>query len=121
MYKWFESINISRDNLFVTNIVKCIPSKQLSISHIQSCLGYIETQIEIIKPSVIITLGQVAISSVLKRAFNLENNHGQLLYYNNIPLFPLFDPHIVNNNQLLKKSVWLDLKKIREFIDGKVN
>ncbi len=116
--KWFSSIGLRYDELFVTNIVKCIPSQKITIPHIEKCFDHLQKQINIVAPLLIVTLGQVAISSLLKKQFNLELNHGELVYFNNIPVFPVFDPHIVFKTPSLKKPVWDDLKKIRNFMDG---
>ncbi|MCK4795996.1 MAG: uracil-DNA glycosylase, partial [Spirochaetes bacterium] len=83
--------------------------------NIETCKKHLDKQLEIIQPELILSLGQLTLSSLRKTFTDINSNHGQIFYYNDIPSFPTFHPMDVLSNPLLKKNVWEDLKKIQEF------
>ena len=116
--KWLNAINININDIFITSLLKC-PIKKIKISkeHIEKCLDYIDKQLEIIKPGIILVLGQLPLSSLKKSFTDIKSNHGQLFYYNEIPCFPIYHPLDVLKNPALKKIVWDDLKKFKKILE----
>ena len=114
--KWMNAIDINFNDIFITNLLKCPPKKNpITKENIETCKKHLDKQLEIIQPELILSLGQLTLSSLKKTFTDINSNHGQIFYYNNIPLFPTFHPMDVLSNPLLKKIVWEDLKKIQEF------
>jgi len=70
--KLLSLINLKRDEIYITNILKCHPPKNHNPSRqeIDSCIGYLHEQIKIIKPKIILTLGKYASKEVFTN-FNL--------------------------------------------------
>src|SRR4030042_4307855 len=63
--KWMNAININSGDVFITNLLKCVPKNtKITKEIIESCWNYIDIQLDIIKPKIILTLGQLALSSV---------------------------------------------------------
>ena len=116
--KWLNAININIDDVFITGLLKC-PIKKVKIlkEHIEKCLNYIDKEIEIIDPKVILILGQLPLSSLKKRFIDIKTNHGKFFYYNEIPCFITYHPLDVLKNPSLKKTVWEDLKKLKNFLE----
>lgn len=118
--KWIEAINLNLSDLFITNLLKCPPKKNpVTKENIESCRYFFDKQIEILEPQVIITLGQLALSVCKKRFVDLNRSHGELFYYNDIPVIPTFHPSEVLSNASFKKVVWEDLKKLKAFLSKK--
>jgi len=119
--KWLNAINIDIEEVFITNLIKCVPKKNnITKDIINACRIYLNEQLDIIKPSIILTLGQITLSSLKQSRLDLKNNHGNIFYYNKIPFIPTYHPKDVLLNQDLKKSVWADLKILKNFIENRM-
>jgi len=115
--KWIEAIQFTMNDVFITNILKCPPKgTPISKEHIEACFAYIDRQLEIIQPSLIITLGQLTLSACRKRFIDLARSHGELFQYKEIPVIPTYHPSEVLANPVLKKAVWNDMKNARNFL-----
>lgn len=120
-YKWLYSINIKKEKIFITSILKCFHyNKKIEREYIEQCRYYIDRQIEIVNPSLIITLGDVALSSLRKEKSENKNLHGQKFIYNNRVFFTTYHPKDMLKDIQIKKDIWLDLQKIRDFIKKEI-
>ncbi len=70
---FLKKANLKRDKIFITNLVKCHPlrNRDPKIFEIQTCSKYLDMQIDLIKPKIIITLGRFASRYIFKK-FNLS-------------------------------------------------
>lgn len=117
--KWLSAIEIDFNDVFITNLVKCpVKKRNLTKGMIETCWKYIDEQIKIVNPKIILTLGQVVLSSIKRGFCDIKKNHGVSFYYNNIPVIPTFHPDEVLANQALKRIVWEDLKKLKGLLKG---
>lgn len=116
--KWLTAIQINFNDVFITNILKCTIKKEKIVKeYIEKCLNFIDMQLEIIKPKIILALGQIVLSSLKKGFLDIKDNHGKIFTYNNIPFLPTYHPAEVLKNPVLKKDVWEDLKKLKKFLN----
>ena len=117
-------VGIKREEVFITNIVKCIPPNNMpSENSIRICTSlYLNKQIDIINPKIIITLGEVATKYILEK-FGLKYNgmnkeHGKI--YNikslkyNLKIICMFHPASALYNPQLKEIIINDWKKIKD-------
>lgn len=114
--KMLAAISLSRkSNCYIANIVKCRPpqNRDPQPDEIQSCLSYLEAQIAILKPKMILLMGRVAAQTLLKTSAGINSLHGALYQYNNIPLIATYHPSALLRNVELKAPAWQDLKKFR--------
>ena len=97
-------INLKRNEIYITNILKCHPPKNHNPSRqeIDSCIGYLYRQINLIKPRLILTLGKYASKEIFAK-FNLKFSritelHGNLFEaettFGKIKLIPLYHPAV---------------------------
>lgn len=115
--KWLTPIGLSEDDLFVTNILKCcLGNSRLSTEMIDICRKHLDTQIELVNPQIIVTLGQIPISSLKRAKIDLITEHGTIINYNKRPVFPLFSPTFVLANPSFKAPLWEDLKKLKAIL-----
>ena len=98
---FIDSIELPRENVFITNAVLCNPRKpsganrKPSSGEIANCSQFLRRQIEILQPRVIATLGIVAleaIKAVEYHQFSLRQNAGQVLRWHDKLLVPLYHP-----------------------------
>jgi len=127
-----KGINVPRSEVFIANIVKCRPSidglmkqdRPPSPQETEACCGYILKQIEIIKPKVIITLGNPATKFILKTQEGITKTRGNFGDFNGIPVMPTFHPSYVIRNggdkSPLKKDVWEDIKKVLLYLGKEI-
>lgn len=116
--KWLASIDISFEDVFITNVLKCPHSnKKITKSMIESCWAYFDKQLDIVRPKVVLTLGQLAVSSIKKSSYDLNTNHGKIFYYKQFKVLPTFHPSEVLANSSLKRAVWEDLKKLKAILE----
>lgn len=119
MDKMLNAVKLDRrQNCFLTNIVKCTPPQNRDPypEETDACFGFIEAQIKIIKPKLILCSGRVAAVSLLKNnpkvnlSLPVDQLRGQWFDYNGIPVMVVYSPSEVLKNPALKKPIWDDLR-----------
>ena len=126
-----ESIGLSRASVYIANIVKCHPMKDPSDpearandrpptpEEVAACRGYLDQQIVVIQPRVIVALGSVPTRVLLGTAESITAIRGQWRQYTPagadrpIPLLLTFHPAALLRDPDLKKDVWTDMKNLR--------
>ena len=114
--KMLAAINLSRStNCYIANIVKCRPPKNRDPEPEESeaCRSYLEAQIAILKPTMILAVGRIAIQNLLGTSQGIGQLRGKILSYNSIPLMATYHPSALLRNQELKRPAWEDLKVFR--------
>jgi len=123
--KILAACNFTREkHVFIGNIVKCRPpqNRNPEIEEMAACLPYLLRQIELVKPSIIITLGATAIKGLIDKNAKITKERGNWKIWNNILVMPTFHPSALLRNPSLKKDTWEDFKKVilkyRELVDN---
>lgn len=119
--RMFENVlKININDIYITNIIKCkIKQQEIDFDdEVDKCISYLEMQISIIKPKIIITLGK-SFEYMMKRHEEIINVSGNIFSFNDIKLIPLMDPLFVNKNPSYKEKMFKDLKKIKNILDQK--
>lgn len=82
--KILDRCGIKREDLFITNVVKCWPpeNRKPSKKEIEACIPYLIQQINSIKPELIIALGGVAFETITGRKVKVKENCGKVFYIN---------------------------------------
>lgn len=114
-------VGLKRGDVYIANIVKCRPpmNRDPEEDEVASCRGFIERQIEIIHPEVIITLGRIALQTLLKRQeLKITAVRGNFFDYNGIPVMPTFHPAYLLRNPKDKWLTWSDVQKVMERLSG---
>lgn len=103
--KLLELANVGREDVFITNIVKCRPPNNRKPFPAETANGrdLLLAQIEIIQPTIICTLGASALEGITGRPAQITKTRGTLLEFNNLLLLPTYHPaFILRNPQELK-------------------
>lgn len=105
-----------REKVYIANIVKCRPpaNRQPEEDEIAACRPFVERQIEIIKPKVIMSLGKVATQSLLRITMAISRARGNFFSYKDIPVMPTFHPAYFLRNPKDKILTWEDSAKVLE-------
>jgi uracil-DNA glycosylase len=114
-----EAIELPRDSVYITNIVKCRPpqNRKPLPDEIAACIPYLHRQIEIVKPKVILALGGTAGEALLGVRKSLGELRGKVHTYNGIPLVVTYHPAALLRNPHWKKPTWDDVRIARQLLD----
>jgi uracil-DNA glycosylase len=115
-----EAIEVPRDSVYVTNIVKCRPpqNRKPLPDEIAACIPYLHRQLEIIRPKVILTLGGTAAEGMLGVRRSLGELRNKVHTYNGIPLVVTYHPAALLRNPNWKKPTWDDVRIVRQLLDS---
>lgn len=131
--KMLAAIDLPREDVYICNTVKCRPTVQEGGKlrnrapmpiEMTNCRPYLDEQIEIIAPQVILALGAPAAKSFLGATFSITRSRG--LWFegpNGIPLMATFHPaYVLRQGGMAltdtKRQVWSDLKQVRAKLDA---
>ena len=109
-----KGLGISRDEVYICNIVKCRPPKNRdpSPAEVATCQPFLDGQIEAVRPKVIVSLGRPAASLLLGREVAITRTRGTWQTYRDIPLMPTLHPAFILRQYTPenRRMVWEDLK-----------
>jgi len=115
--KMISAIGIERDDVYITNIVKCRPpdNRNPNPAEISCCLPIIKQQIEILNPKLIVTLGNIPTKTLIPDAPGITRARGKIKQYEKWKILPTFHPSYLLRNRSAMPQAWEDFKKITEF------
>lgn len=108
-------IGLSREEVFITNVVKCRPpnNRDPLPDEIDICVStYLKQQVEIIHPKIIATLGRFSMALFFSNNARITKIHGQPLRANGRIYYPLFHPAAVLRNPNLRPAMEADFKRM---------
>ena len=114
--KMLAAIGLDRNtNCYIANVVKCRPpnNRDPEPAEQSACSGFLEAQIHILKPKMILCMGRIAGHKMLDSQSPLNQLRGQFHDYNGIPLMVTYHPSALLRDQALKAPAWEDLKAFR--------
>jgi DNA polymerase len=124
--KLLESIGLDREDIFIANILKCRPpdNRNPLIGEIKLCTAFLDKQIQIIQPKVIVPMGNFASSYILDK-YGLKKDsismiHGKKFDVKTLSgkmaIIPIFHPAVVTYDKNKMVEMLEDFKKISEYI-----
>ena len=119
LIKMIEGVlELNRDDVYYTNALKCLPLKSLDRydEEIAQCRPYLEKEIEVISPKLIVCLGEEAYESVVENSDSFESSRGEILRLKNSYVTPIYSPSFLERNPSAKKDTMISLLKIKEFL-----
>jgi uracil-DNA glycosylase family 4 len=110
-------INLQRKDVFIGNVVKCRPpsNRDPLPDELAACSDYLERQIQVINPKVIVTLGRYSMARFLPNA-KISDVHGQAFKIKGRLIVPMFHPAAALHQPSLKASVERDFMHLPELI-----
>ncbi len=105
-------------NFYIANIVKCRPPQNRDPLNTEqdACIGYLEEQIALIRPKVIICLGRVAATRLIREDFKITQEHGQWFRRGDAHITAIYHPAALLRDPSKKPETFVDLRGIREKI-----
>ena len=109
-------MGLQREQVFIANIVKCRPpdNREPAPDEVATCTPYLERQLEIIRPQVIVTLGCRRRSTCCRSKLSMGRMRGQWHEWRGIKLMPTFHPAYVLRQYTdeTRAAVWSDLQQV---------
>lgn len=122
--KIIETMGLSRDRVYIANILKCRPDTPGQTSgnrkprpdEMQTCFPYLQAQIDLIQPKVMVALGATAVEGLLGIATGITKLRGQWQTFRGIPVMPTYHPAYLLRNMALseRRRVWEDMLQVME-------
>lgn len=127
--EFLQVLELDKEDIYITNSVKYRPTKlnpktgRLSnrtptAKEIESFRSFLLEEIDIIKPKIIVTLGNTSLKSLFEKDVKIGDVHGKLIsveiYDNKYNLFPLYHPAAVIYNRSLKEVYLNDLQNLKK-------
>jgi DNA polymerase len=109
-----KAMKLTRDDVYIANVIKCRPpeNRNPEPDELDECRPFIQRQIELIQPKVIVALGRFGLQSLTEKSYSITAVRGQWLDYRGIKLMPTWHPAYLLRNPAAKKDVWQDMKKV---------
>ncbi len=113
--KLIEKMGLKRDDVYIANIIKCRPpmNRDPEEDEVASCRSFIERQIDLIGPEVIVTLGRIALQTLMENpGLKISQVRGHFTEFRGVPVMPTFHPAYLLRNPKDKWLVWADMQKV---------
>jgi uracil-DNA glycosylase family 4 len=116
--KIIEAMGRKRDDVFIANVLKCRPpnNRNPEPDEVASCRPFLEEQIRLIAPKVIVTLGTFAAQALLETDEPIGRLRGRWQTARGVRVMPTFHPAFLLRSPERKKDVWEDMKLVRDFL-----
>jgi uracil-DNA glycosylase family 4 len=114
------SINLRREEVYITNIVKCRPpnNRPPRKDEKQACRPYLSRQSALLSPRVICPMGNTAIQTLLDSEKSVTAVHGIPIEVGSVTYFPMYHPAAALYTFSLKKTMEEDFGKLRVLLDS---
>ena len=113
-----KGLKIPRADVFIANVLKCRPpqNRNPEPDEILACQPFLEKQIALIRPKVLVGLGKFSAQWLLKSMEPISRLRGRIGDYDGIKVVPTFHPAYLLRNPGAKKDVWEDMKVVRRLL-----
>ncbi len=122
--KIVQTMGYAREDVFIANILKCRPdtpdqpsgNRPPTVGEMQTCLPYLEEQVEIVGPRVLVALGNTAARGLLAVDRPMRELRGRWHEYRGTPVMVTYHPSYLLRNQALgeKRKTWEDMLLVKE-------
>jgi DNA polymerase len=116
--KIIESIGFKREDVFIGNVNRCRPPQNRTPTPAEAvtCKPYIFREIDIVRPKVIVVLGNVAMKNLLDTKIGITKLRGKFQDYRGIKVMPTFHPAYLLRDPSKKRETWEDMKTVRDYL-----
>ncbi|MCB0221288.1 MAG: uracil-DNA glycosylase [Chrysiogenetes bacterium] len=117
-----KGMGIPRAEVYICNVVKCRPTENLAFTkdrapepdEVEACSGFLKRQLRVVRPEVIVTLGNPATKFLLDTKEGITRLRGSWHKWEGIDVMPTFHPAYVLRNPPSKREVWADIQLVMD-------
>ena len=105
-----------RSNCYIANVVKCRPpgNRDPLETEQDACIGYLQEQIALIQPKIIVCLGRIAAKRIIREDFRITREHGTWTEHNGVFITAIYHPSALLRDLSKRPETFMDLLAIRE-------
>ena len=113
-----ELIDLDRSRIYIANMVKCRPPKNRDPQETEqaACARWLKSQIEFIRPRIIVCLGRIAAMKFIKPDFKISVEHGQWFIKDGVMTMALYHPAALLRDPRRRPETFDDLKTLQQAI-----
>lgn len=106
-----RAVDLNRGKVFIANVLKCRPpnNRDPKAEEAAACRAYLERQIELVRPRIILAVGRIAAQQLLGTDTPVGQLRGRLHYLEQIPLVVTYHPAYLLRSPSQKRKAWEDL------------
>lgn len=110
-----DIIDLDRSQYYICNIVKCRPPRNRDPLNTEqdSCIDWLDQQIEIIRPKIIVCLGRIAACRIIRPDYRITREHGQWEQRDGVWMTAIFHPSALLRDESKRPETFDDLKSIQ--------
>jgi uracil-DNA glycosylase family 4 len=129
--KIIKAMGFSRESVYIGNVLKCRPdmppgstgNRKPRPEEMRVCFPWLEKQIELVQPKVLVALGATAVEGLLGETRPMRDLRGRWLDYRGIPVMATYHPAYLLRNQSIteKRKVWEDMLLVLEKLGAPIS
>jgi DNA polymerase len=111
-----QAMEMKRDEVYIANVIKCRPpgNRDPQPDEVAACRGYLERQIALVRPRLIVILGRIAAQTLLGTDSPIGQMRGRWYSVQGIPAMVTYHPAALLRNAALKRPTWEDIQQVRD-------
>ncbi len=109
-----KGMKVAREDVYIANVIKCRPpqNRNPEPDEIDSCIPFLQRQIDLVQPRVIVALGKFAAQTLLSSKTPITRMRGEWHSYRGVKVMPTLHPAYLLRNPADKRLVWADIKQV---------
>jgi DNA polymerase len=113
-------MGLRRSQVYICNLIKCRPpfNRDPEEAEVAACRPYLEQQLALLKPRVIVALGRHAAQALTGSGEGIGKLRGQDLQWQGALLVPTYHPSALLRDERLKRPVWEDMKRVLKALEA---
>ena len=113
-HQMLEAAGFQRQDVYITNIVKCRPGRKPTLSQMKTCLPWLRKQYSILKPSLMVLLGLASTQTILDKDIRMKQCRGKWFQRGNTMMMPIYHPGSVVRNPIWREILIDDLRVVKK-------
>ena len=113
-----EMIGLDRSKIYIANTVKCRPpmNRDPAEEEMAACRSWLDGQIEIVRPKIIVCLGRIAAGALIRKDFRITREHGQWFEKDGVKYMAIYHPSALLRDLSKRPETFADLRELRGVI-----
>ena len=113
-----EMIDLDRRKVYIANIVKCRPPRNRDPLNVEqeACRPWLDRQIALVDPKIIVCLGRIAAMSLIKEDFRITREHGRWFDLGSRRIMATYHPSALLRDVDKRPEAFMDLRELRKEI-----
>lgn len=110
-----KMIDLTDEKVYIANVVKCRPPKNRDPmqEEKEACRDWLNRQLEIVSPKIIVCLGRIAATSVIREDFRITKERGRWFTVNGVQTMAIYHPAALLRDPTKRPDTFTDLREIR--------